>query len=246
MSGTNVYKEKFYERYIKRIFDILFSTVALILLSPFAVLCMLGIKIDDIHGDIFFRQERNGRNGEVFKIVKFRTMKRKLSGGNFEPNMDTLTGVGKIIRKLSMDEIPQFLSIIRGKMSLIGPRPLLISYYEWFTETELRRFNVRPGLTGLSQINGRANLSWDERFSLDVQYADNLSFLQDVKIFFKTFFVVFSHKDVILESGSSLECFDEYRKKMQKKNQRKLVAFRQPVADAKIEREHKKFYNIRG
>lgn len=230
MNGTLKYKASFYERYIKRIFDILFSTMALILLSPFALLCVIGIKIDDLHGDIFFKQERNGKNGEVFKIVKFRTMKRELSGGSVEPNVDTLTGVGKIIRKLSLDEIPQFISIIRGQMSLIGPRPLLLSYYEWFTETELRRFNVRPGLTGLSQINGRANLSWDERFVLDVQYVDNLSFLLDVKVFFKTFLVIFSHKDVIPENGSSLECFDEYRRRIQKQNKSTVVAFR-PLDD---------------
>ena len=227
---SNIYKEKFYERYIKRLFDILFSTIALILLSPFSLLCILAIKIDDIHGDVFFKQERNGKNGKVFKIVKFRTMKRELCGKNIDPEVDTLTSAGKIIRKLSLDEIPQFISIIRGQMSLIGPRPLLVSYYKWFTETELRRFNVRPGLTGLSQINGRVNLSWDERFVLDVQYADNLSILLDAKIFFKTFLVVFSHKDVLLENGSTLECFDVYRERIQKQKQSTVVAFR-PSAD---------------
>ena len=184
MPELTLHKIKFYERHAKRILDMLFSLTALILLCPFFLLCMLAIKLDDINGNIFFKQNRNGKDGKVFTILKFRTMRRDLCGKRIEPTMDTLTGIGKIVRKLSFDEIPQLFNIIRGDMSLIGPRPLLLSYYEWFNKTERRRFNVRPGLTGLSQINGRASLNWDERFSLDVQYVDNLSFLLDLKIFF--------------------------------------------------------------
>jgi len=124
---------------------------------------------------------------------------------------------------LSLDEIPQLINILQGEMSLIGPRPLLLSYYEWYNETELRRFNVRPGLTGLAQINGRDNLSWDERFSLDVKYADNLSFLIDVKIFFRSFLVVFSHKDEMMDDLRR-ERFDDYRKRiLQQKNKKKSL-----------------------
>ncbi len=207
------YNAGFYERFVKRIFDIGLSVLALVILSPIALICMLAIKLDDPHGSILFRQERNGRNGEVFRIVKFRTMKRELSGGDIWATESTLTKPGKIIRLLSLDEIPQFLSILTGKMSFIGPRPLLLSYYEWFNVTEQRRFNVRPGLTGLSQINGRANLNWDERFAYDVEYADKISFTMDVKVFFKTFGVIFSHKDVLPAGETPLEDFSEYRRK---------------------------------
>ncbi len=217
MEQKNHYKAGFYERIVKRVFDIALSIAALIILSPIALVCILAIKLDDFRGSVLFRQERNGRYGEVFSIVKFRTMKRELSGENIWATASTLTGVGKIIRLLSLDEIPQFVSILTGKMSFIGPRPLLLSYYEWFSETERRRFNVRPGLSGLSQINGRANLNWDERFALDVEYADNISFVLDVKIFFKTFGVILSHKDVLPEGDVPLEDFSEYRKKQLKK-----------------------------
>lgn len=212
MSEANGYKEKFYERYVKRALDVAFSIFALIVLSPIFLLCVALIKADDIHGDVFFRQKRNGRNGKVFSIIKFRTMKQELCGVDVDPTDSTLTRVGKVIRKLSLDEIPQFFSILSGNMSLIGPRPLLLSYYEWFNEKERKRFNVRPGITGLSQINGRANLSWDERFEFDVHYVEKLSFLLDVKVFYKTFFVVFSHKGVITDSNNMLERFDDYRR----------------------------------
>ena len=217
MLSDSGYEAGFYERFVKRLFDIAISIAALIILSPIGLLCMLVIKLDDLRGSIFFRQPRNGRNGEVFSIVKFRTMKRELSGENVWATDSTLTKVGRIIRLLSLDEIPQFVSILSGKMSFIGPRPLLLSYYEWFSETERRRFNVRPGLTGLSQISGRANLNWDERFALDVDYADHISFLLDMKIFVKTFGVILSHRDVLPDSDAPLEDFSAYRRKQLKR-----------------------------
>jgi sugar transferase EpsL len=217
MTPGSSYKADFYERIIKRAFDIVLAIVALIILSPLALLCMAAIKLDDVHGKVFFRQPRNGRNGEVFQIIKFRTMKQELCDGNVWAMPSTLTKAGRIIRLLSLDEIPQFLTILTGKLSFIGPRPLLLSYYEWFSETERRRFNVRPGLTGLSQINGRANLDWDKRFALDVEYADNISFWLDVTIFFKTFGVILSHRDVLPEGDVPLEDFSEYRRKQLRK-----------------------------
>jgi undecaprenyl phosphate N,N'-diacetylbacillosamine 1-phosphate transferase len=207
------HQAKFYERVVKRFLDIMISVTGLVLLSPFMLVCMLAIKLDDRNGAVFFKHERNGKAGKVFKVVKFRTMKTQMCGELVEPTADTLTRVGKLIRKLSFDEIPQFFNILKGEMSLIGPRPLPLRYYAWFSETERRRFEVRPGLTGLSQINGRINLNWDERFSLDVQYADNLSLLGDLKIFFRTFPVIFSHKNALPEENNILENFDEYRKK---------------------------------
>ena len=214
MKKTN----EFYTRYIKRLLDIALSITAVLVLSPIALLCALAIKLDDPKGSILFRQQRNGKDGRVFRIIKFRTMKRHLSGGFVEPTNDTLTGVGRVLRKLSLDEIPQFISIIIGDMSLIGPRPLPLAYYESFNETERLRFTVKPGLTGLAQINGRATLNWDERFSYDVEYVTKLSFVQDLVIFFKTFLVVFSHKDVVVTDDSKLVVnFNDYRK-MQNEN----------------------------
>jgi len=232
MRPDNVPKPGFYERVIKRAFDIVISIMALIILSPVTLLCAIAIKLDDIHGPIFFRQPRNGRYGEVFEVVKFRTMKRELCDGTVCPTPSTPTRVGRIIRLLSLDEIPQFFTIPTGKMSLIGPRPLLVHYYEWYNETERRRFNVRPGLTGLSQINGRANLDWDKRFALDVEYADNISFWLDMKIFFKTFGVILSHKDVIPEGEEPLEEFSEYRRKQLRQKESAVVPFNpQPPED---------------
>mgnify|MGYP001336639735 CR=1 FL=1 len=223
MISNNPYQAGFYERVVKRAFDIVLAVVALIVSSPLTLLCMIAIKLDDVHGSIFFRQPRNGRYGEVFQIAKFRTMKKELCGDCVWATRSTLTPVGKIIRLLSLDEIPQFVTILTGKMSFIGPRPLLLCYYEWYNETERRRFNVRPGLTGLSQINGRANLDWDKRFALDVDYADNISFWLDVKIFFKTFGVILSHKDVLPEGEEPLEDFSEYRRKQLRNKKNSVV-----------------------
>ncbi len=205
------HKAWFYDRYIKRFFDIFISITGLVVLSPFALICAIAIKLEDPRGPVFFRQERNGKHGKVIKITKFRTMKSSLSGGDVVAHRDTLTRAGKVIRKLSLDEFPQFISILKGDMSLIGPRPLLLSYYEWFNAEERRRFDVLPGLTGLSQINGRTNLNWDERFRLDVEYVERLSFWLDLRIFVLTFFAVFSHKGTEYDDG--LENFDVYRKK---------------------------------
>ena len=232
MKPDSVPKPGFYERVIKRAFDIVLSIMALIILSPITLLCAIAIKLDDIHSPVLFRQPRNGRYGEVFEIIKFRTMKRECCGDCVSPTPSTLTGVGRIIRLLSLDEIPQLVTILTGRMSLIGPRPLLLHYYEWYNETERRRFNVRPGLTGLSQINGRFNLDWDKRFALDVEYADNISFWLDVKIFFRTFGVLLSHKDVIPETAEPLENFADYRRKQLSQKESMVVQFNpQPPED---------------
>jgi lipopolysaccharide/colanic/teichoic acid biosynthesis glycosyltransferase len=210
-----------YTRFIKRLLDIAFSAAALLLTSPFALLCALAIKIDDPGGSVLFCQLRNGRDGKVFSMAKFRTMKRELCGADLEPTADTLTRPGRIIRKLSFDEIPQLVQILTGQMSLIGPRPLPLSYYEWFTDAERARFAVRPGITGLSQVNGGAELNWDKRFATDVKYVENLSFGMDVSIFIRTFLVVLTRKDVVTREQNTLENFDDYRRRQ---NQGKLLA----------------------
>lgn len=203
----------FYEMYVKRSLDIFFAGLGGLLLWPIALLCALAIKLDDPQGTVFFKQKRNGRNGEVFEILKFRTMKSQLSGGLVLAEQETLTPVGKIIRKLSLDEIPQFFNILRGEMSLIGPRPLPFQYYSWYNSKELRRFEVRPGLTGFAQINGSLSSIWEERFCFDMEYVDRLSFGLDVQIFFRTFFILFSRKKIRMNHSNLMPNFADYRKK---------------------------------
>lgn len=176
----------------KRFADVLISFVALIVLSPLLAAVSLMIKVES-PGSVVFRQRRIGLNGKEFEIYKFRSMcvgAEKMGDGQYCYKGDSrVTRVGKIIRKLSIDELPQLVNIIKGDMSLIGPRPVL-TYHPWriseYTQEQMKRFEVRPGVTGLAQINGRKHLDWNDRIKFDVYYTENISFLLDIKIFFKT------------------------------------------------------------
>lgn len=177
---------------IKRILDVIISLIGLIVLSLFLVLVAITIKLES-EGPVVFKQKRLGKNGKVFEIYKFRTMvvgAEHTGSGVYSTKDDPrVSRVGKILRKLSIDELPQFLNIIKGDMSLIGPRPPL-TYHPWpledYTDEQKKRFSVRPGVTGWAQINGRKELSWERRIEYDVEYVENISFLFDLKIFFKT------------------------------------------------------------
>ena len=201
-----IVKGRFFYRFIKRLIDIVASLVGLILLAPlFLVIAILIAKEDGF--PVFFAQERNGLNGKVFKMYKFRSMcknapemhktllkENELDGPAFKMKEDPrITKIGKFIRKTSIEELPQLLNILKGEMSFIGPRPVL-TYHPWpfeeYSEEQKRRFAVRPGITGLAQINGRKATLWDARLKYDAEYVDNLSFVNDVKIFFKTIFSV--------------------------------------------------------
>jgi len=187
---------KFYNEYIKRIIDIIISLMVMLLLWPIMLLVMLAIVIES-PGAPIFKQERIGRNGKTFKIYKFRSMCKNAEhtgmGVYSDSTDERVTKVGKFIRKTSIDELPQFINIIKGEMSLIGPRPPLL-YHPWkleeYTTEEKRMFDVRPGITGWAQINGRRLVEWHERIKLNVYYVDHVSFLLDVKIFFLTFYKV--------------------------------------------------------
>lgn len=201
-----------YKIFFKRILDFFIAIIMLTLLSPIFVLLTVLLYIFN-DGQVFFLQKRPGKNERIFSIIKFKTMNdKKDEEGNLLPDGDRLTPVGKIVRKTSMDEIPQLINILKGDMSLIGPRPLLIQYLPVYTEREKQRHSVLPGITGLSQVSGRNNLGWDERLNMDVEYVENISFLLDLKIFLKTIKNVITSKDVAVDSFTVMPTLDEYRR----------------------------------
>ncbi len=189
-------KSGLYANYIKRFLDAFLSSGAIIVFCPFLLIltCVGAIKMK---GNPFYTQERPGFNEKIFKLIKFRTMSNeKDKDGKLLPDEVRLNSYGKFLRRSSLDELPEWFNICKGDMSIIGPRPLLIEYLPWYTEKEHRRHDVRPGLTGWAQVNGRNNLDWDHRFETDVYYVDHMSFSFDVKIFFLTIKKVLVRDDV--------------------------------------------------
>lgn len=175
-----------YEKYIKRPLDLLCGLAAVIVFCwLYLILIILGAVF--MHGNPFFTQERPGRNGRIFKLIKFRTMdNRKDENGNLLPDEVRLNKYGQFLRKTSLDELPEAFNIIKGDMSVIGPRPLLVEYLPYYTEKESHRHDVRPGLSGLAQVHGRNCVTWEEKFFWDLQYVQKITFLGDVKIIFET------------------------------------------------------------
>lgn len=198
-----------YAKYLKRVIDFSLSLIALIVLSPLLlVLIVLGMVF--MRGNPFFMQERPGKDEKIFKLIKFRTMdNRKNKEGKLLPDEVRLNKYGRFLRATSLDELPELANIVKGDMSLIGPRPLLVKYLPYYTEREHLRHSIRPGLTGYAQVHGRNKATWEEKFEMDVWYVEHLTFLTDIKVFFDTIKVVLSHEGVVL---NALEDFDEYRK----------------------------------
>lgn len=174
-------------KHLKRAMDFTVALLMLIVLSPLMLLTAIFIKINH-DGPVFFRQERPGLNGKVFTVYKFRTMSVKTHDeqGRELSDFERMSGIGRFLRKTSIDELPQFINIVKGDMSFIGPRPLLTEYLPLYTPEQMRRHEVRPGISGWAQVNGRNTLTWEEKFKYDVEYVDNISFAMDVKIFFMT------------------------------------------------------------
>ena len=206
-------KNSFYAKFIKRPFDFLLAMFAVIVLSPLILLLAIIVRTK-LGSPILYKQQRPGLDEKIFTLYKFRTMTNdKDSLGNLLPSDERLTKLGKLLRSLSLDELPEFFNILKGDMSFVGPRPLLIKYLPLYSKRQRLRHTVKPGLTGLAQISGRNLLSWEEKFELDVQYIEKFSFLFDMKIFFKTFLKVFmreginSHTDNIVQEfqGNSKE-----------------------------------------
>jgi undecaprenyl phosphate N,N'-diacetylbacillosamine 1-phosphate transferase len=186
----------FYAKYVKRPLDVLISLSALIGLSPLLLIICILVKIN-IGSPIFFKQIRGGRDEEPFEMIKFKTMRDvRDSNGNLLPDTERLSGFGNILRSTSLDELPELINVLKGDMSLIGPRPLFTFYVPYYTGEEAKRHAVRVGITGLAQVNGRALCRWDQRFAYDVEYVNNLTFINDMKIFVKTILKVFIRADV--------------------------------------------------
>lgn len=185
-----------YKYFFKRIIDFVASIIGIVLLSPVIILLIILLAIQN-NFKPFFLQSRVGKNNRIFKVIKFKTMNdKKDKDGNLLKDKDRLTTLGKIVRKTSLDEIPQLFNVFKGDMSLIGPRPLLIEYLPYYSEYHKRRHEVLPGITGLAQVKGRNFLKFSERFNLDVQYVDSVSFALDIRILIETFLKVFRTNEI--------------------------------------------------
>lgn len=204
-------KRTIYELIFKRPLDFILSLIALIILSPVMIVVAILVRIK-LGGPVLFKQDRSGKNEKIFKMYKFRTMTNKTDNeGNLLPDEIRLTKFGKFLRSTSLDELPGLFNILKGNMSIVGPRPLAVLYLPYYTEDENKRHLVRPGLTGLAQINGRNNIVWEERFEFDVKYIQKITFFNDIKIIFLTFLRVLKRKDIgARNKGVSID-FNIYR-----------------------------------
>ena len=189
-----------YRNYFKRVFDFFFALIALLCVSPILLVVTIWLHFANKGAGAFFFQERPGMNAKIFKIIKFKSMTDERDAeGKLLPDAQRLTKVGRFVRSTSIDELPQLFNVLKGDMAIIGPRPLLERYLPYYTEREQLRHSVRPGITGLAQVNGRNALDWDSKLELDAQYAEKLSFILDLKIFFKTIEKVVRHEGVIAD-----------------------------------------------
>ncbi|MGN0278081.1 MAG: sugar transferase [Lachnospiraceae bacterium] len=201
-----------YRNCIKRCLDFLLSLCAIIILSPLLLVLCLLVRIK-LGSPVLFCQERPGRNEKIFKLYKFRSMTdERDEKGELLPDEIRLTGFGKLLRSTSLDELPELFNILKGDMSLIGPRPLLVRYLPWYTEEERHRHDVRPGLTGLAQVNGRNALGWEDRFRYDLMYVNHLTFWMDLKIIGMTVGKVLKRSGTLSGADQTVADFDVYRK----------------------------------
>lgn len=193
---------------IKRSIDIFGSGIGLIVISPILLIVGLAIKFK-LGSPIFFTQDRLGKDGKVFKMIKFRTMSNKTDKfGNLLSDEERMTSFGKILRSTSIDELPELINVFKGEMSLVGPRPLLVEYKDLYSKEQFRRHEVRPGITGWAQVNGRNSLSWSDRFNLDVEYVDRYNFFMDVKILFMTVGKVIKRDGISQDGNATMEKFN--------------------------------------
>ncbi len=200
-----------YRKYIKRLLDIILSLIAIIILLPiYAIISILVLIF--MGWPILFKQPRPGKNEKIFNMYKFRTMTNKRDeNGNLLPDKERLNKFGKFLRSTSLDELPELFCILIGKMSIVGPRPLVVEYLPYYNEREKHRHDVLPGLTGLAQVNGRNVLQWEERFEYDLEYIKNMSFKNDMKIIFKTIKKVLKKDNIVIRGTSKTKDFNIYR-----------------------------------
>lgn len=201
------HKREFYEKYIKRLIDIVLSGCALVVLSPILLIVALLVRTK-LGAPVIFKQKRPGLNEKIFEMYKFRTMTdEKDENGELMPDEVRLTSFGKKLRSTSLDELPELINIFKGDMSIVGPRPLLVSYLERYSSEQKKRHAVKPGITGLAQVEGRNSLSWEEKFNFDIEYVNSVSFLLDIKIVFKTVSVVLKREGISSSTSSTMEEF---------------------------------------
>lgn len=196
-----------YTGFFKRLFDFVIAALVLLAFSPLFFIIWISLSIAN-NGSAFFYQKRPGKNQKIFKIIKFKSMNdKKDEEGNLLPDFKRMTTIGKFIRNTSLDELPQLLNVLKGDMSLVGPRPLLVSYLPLYSEEQNKRHLVRPGITGWAQVNGRNTISWEKKFEYDVWYVKHISFMLDMKIYFMTFLKVVKRADISASENTTMEKF---------------------------------------
>ncbi|MBR6486105.1 MAG: sugar transferase [Lachnospiraceae bacterium] len=196
-----------YRKYIKRLFDIILSLAAIIILSPVYLVLFILVRVK-LGSPVLFHQDRPGKDGRIFHMYKFRSMTdERDENGELKPDEVRLTPFGRKLRATSLDELPELFSILKGDMSLVGPRPLLVQYLPLYNERQAHRHDVRPGLTGWAQVNGRNTLTWPQKFEYDVEYTEKMSFLMDVKILFLTVANVLKHEGISPEGAATMDFF---------------------------------------
>ncbi len=202
------HKKGFYERYIKRPQDFCCALAAIIVLSPVMAVTAVLVRIK-LGSPVIFKQKRPGLNGKIFTLYKFRTMTdKKDKNGELLPDEERLTRFGKILRSTSLDELPELVNMLKGDMSVVGPRPLLVKYLPLYNERQARRHEVRPGFTGYAQVHGRNAITWEDKFEKDVYYVDHISFLEDWKIIFQTVGTVLKREGISSETAQTMEEFE--------------------------------------
>ena len=207
-----------YKNYLKRVLDVIFASVGIVVFFPIYILVAVMVRIN-LGSPIIFKQKRPGKDEKIFTMYKFRSMSdQKDKNGNLLSDKDRLTKFGRVLRSTSLDELPELFNILKGDMSIVGPRPLAIVYLEYYNEEEKKRHSVRPGLTGLAQINGRNLSNWDERFKNDIEYVENISFTNDFKIILKTIKKVLLKEDVFARGEVKTLDFHIYRQKQLEEN----------------------------
>ena len=201
-----------YAKYIKRPLDFILSLIAIIILSPLILIVAILVRIK-LGKPLIFKQQRPGKNEKIFTLYKFRTMTdKKDENGNLLPDEQRLTKFGKALRSTSLDELPELINILKGDMAIVGPRPLLVEYLPLYNEEQKHRHYVRPGLTGLAQISGRNAITWEEKFKEDIEYVNNITFIQDTKIILKTFVKVFKKEGINQEGNATMRKFEGSKK----------------------------------
>ncbi len=209
-----------YKKYIKRWMDVILSGIALVFLSPVMAVTALLVRFK-LGSPVLFKQDRPGKDEKIFKLYKFRSMTdAKDSNGNLLPDEDRLPKFGRLLRSTSLDELPELINIFKGDMSIVGPRPLLVRYLPFYKKEERARHSVRPGLTGLAQVNGRNNLGWDDRLAMDAKYARNISFIGDMKIILQTVLKVIKRSDIVSGNQLIMKDLDEERAYMVEKSKK--------------------------